>query len=54
MPEETQGGFFSSLTSSLAAPSKSMTWLQLAAATGFVLVVAVAWRQVLAMIRNEI
>lgn len=36
------------------APSKSTTWTQLAAATVFVLMVAVAWRQVTLYVMREI
>lgn len=39
---------------SLHAPSKSMTWTQLAGATVFVIVVAIAWRQVTLYIVREI
>ena len=42
------------LMDSLAAPSKSMTWTQLGAATIFVIAVAVAWRQVTLYIMREI
>lgn len=38
----------------LSKPSGSMSWTQLAAATVFVLVVAVAWRQVTLYITREI
>lgn len=38
----------------LQRPSDSMTWRQLAAATVFVIVVAVAWRQVVLMVMDEI
>jgi hypothetical protein len=44
----------SHLRSSLTAPSKSMSWTQLAGATIFVMVVAVAWRQVTLIIMREI
>jgi hypothetical protein len=38
----------------LSRPSGSMSWIQLGAATIFVLVVAVAWRQVTLYITREI
>jgi len=38
---------------SLGRPSQGMTWAQLAAATVFVLVVAVAWRQIIFYIMRE-
>ena len=38
----------------LGSPSKGMTWTQLAGATVFVLVVALAWRQVTFYIMREI
>lgn len=38
----------------LKAPSDKMSWTQLAAATVFVLVVAVMWRQVTLFIMREI
>jgi len=47
-------GFLSDVNAALAAPSKSMSWSQLALATVFVLIVAVAWRQVTLMIMNEL
>jgi hypothetical protein len=47
-------GYLSQVGSSLAAPSKNMSWLQLGAAVGFVMVAAIAWRQVTLMIMNEL
>lgn len=38
---------------SLGRPSNSMSWTQLAAATVFVLVVAVGWRQITFYIMRE-
>jgi hypothetical protein len=38
----------------LKAPAQGLTWLQLAAATVFVIVVAFAWRQVTHFIMGEI
>jgi hypothetical protein len=38
---------------SLGRPSSGMTWTQLAAATVFVLVVAVGWRQITFYIMRE-
>jgi hypothetical protein len=38
---------------SLGRPSQGMTWTQLAAATVFVLVVAVGWRQITFYIMRE-
>jgi hypothetical protein len=38
---------------SLARPSNSMSWAQLAAATVFVLVVMVGWRQITFYIMRE-
>jgi hypothetical protein len=42
------------MMNSLSEPGKGMTWTQLAAATVFVLVVALAWRQVTFYIMREI
>ena len=42
-----------SVMDSLAKPSTGMTWTQLAAATVFVLVVAVGWRQITFYIMRE-
>lgn len=42
------------VTSALSAPTSHMTWTQLAGATVFVIVVAVAWRQVVHFIMREI
>lgn len=47
-------GYLTTVGSALKAPSQSMTWTQLALATMFVLVVAVAWRQVTLMIMREL
>lgn len=47
-------GYLTGVASSLSAPSQSMSWTQLAAATVFVLVVAIAWRQITLMIMREI
>jgi hypothetical protein len=47
-------GYLSNVGTSLAAPSQSMSWVQLFAAVGFVMVAAVAWRQVTLMIMNEL
>ena len=38
------------VSSALAHPFANMTWLQLAAVTVFVLIVAAGWRQVVLMI----
>ena len=46
--------YLTSLGTTLAAPSKNFTWTQLAGMTVFVLVVAVAWRQVTLMIMREL
>lgn len=54
MPDGSGGGYLSGVGMSLSAPSQDMTWTQLAAATVFVLVVAVAWRQVTLMIMREL
>lgn len=40
--------------STLSKPSEDMTWPQLAAATLFVMVAALAWRQVILMVMDEI
>jgi|HubBroStandDraft_2_1064218.scaffolds.fasta_scaffold2259927_1 hypothetical protein len=42
-----------SVMDSIKAPSSNMTWTQLAAATVFVLVVAVGWRQITFYIMRE-
>lgn len=47
-------GYLTTVGKALKSPANGMTWTQLALATGFVLVVAVAWRQVLAMIMREV
>lgn len=39
---------------SLARPSSGMSWIQLAGATVFVIVVAVGWRQVTLLVKGEI
>lgn len=39
---------------SLSRPSSGMSWVQLAGATVFVIVVAVAWRQVTLLVKGEI
>lgn len=38
----------------LKTPTGSMSWLQLGAATVFVIVVALMWRQVMLMLMKEI
>lgn len=43
-----------SMWDTLRQPSKDMTWTQLAAATVFVGIVALAWRQVVLMVMDEI
>lgn len=42
------------LMSSLSAPGSGLSWTQLAAATVFVITVAIAWRQVTFHIMREI
>lgn len=42
------------LVTSLSAPSKTMSWTQLAGATVFVITVALMWRQVTLYIMREI
>jgi hypothetical protein len=44
----------SRFVASLNAPSKNMTWTQLAGATVFVIVIALMWRQVTHYIMREI
>ena len=44
----------SELMDRLKTPTANMSWPQLAAATVFVIVVAVAWRQVVHMITHEV
>ena len=44
---------FGDIIESLHRPAAGITWTQLAAATVFVLVVAVAWRQVVFYIMRE-
>ena len=51
---ERREAMLSQIMEGLKAPSEKMTWLQLAAATVFVIVVAVAWRQVTLFIMREI
>jgi hypothetical protein len=46
-------GMTSRLGTALQTPSSSMSWVQLAAATIFVVVVLVAWRQVVRYILRE-
>lgn len=46
------GGFLTSLKSAVTKPSESMSWMQLAAATIFVVVVLFAWRQVVYVARE--
>jgi hypothetical protein len=38
------------LTEALSSPSKNMTWPQLAASVVFILIVLIAWRQVVRFI----
>ena len=38
----------------LKTPTSNMSWSQLAAATVFVIVIAIAWRQVVHMITNDV
>jgi hypothetical protein len=45
---------FGQMWETLRRPSGDMTWTQLAAATIFVGVVALAWRQVVLMVMDEI
>jgi hypothetical protein len=47
-------GYLTTVKKALQAPSENMTWTQLALATGFVLIVAIAWRQVTLMIMREL
>jgi hypothetical protein len=49
-----QQGLVGRIGAALKTPSDRMSWLQLAAATVFVIVVAVAWRQVTLYIMREI
>lgn len=49
-----QGGYLTQVGTALKSPSANMSWLQLGAAVGFVMVAAVAWRQVTLMIMNEL
>ncbi len=44
----------SDMVDRLKTPTASMSWLQLGAATAFVIVVALMWRQVVLMIMKEI
>lgn len=47
-------GMFTRLTAALQAPSANLSWLQLGAASIFVLTVALMWRQVTLIIMREI
>lgn len=47
-------GYLSGIGASLSAPASGLTWTQLAAATVFVVVVLVAWRQVVQLIMREL
>ena len=47
-------GFLSRTAEAIKTPSSGMTWPQLAAATVFVVVVLIAWRQVVRFILNEV
>jgi hypothetical protein len=47
-------GYLTSIGTSLRAPSQSLSWTQLAAATVFVMVVAIAWRQIIHMIVHTV
>lgn len=47
-------GYLTGVGQSLKAPADGLTWTQLAAATGFVIVAAIAWRQVIQMIMREL
>lgn len=47
-------GIGTRIAAALKAPSQSMSWLQLAGATIFVVVVLIAWRQVTLYIMREI
>lgn len=49
-----QNGYLTRVGAALKAPSDGMTWTQLAASVVFVLVVVVAWRQVIQLIMREI
>lgn len=42
------------IASRLKNPTQNMTWLQLAAATAFVITVAVMWRQIVLYIAREV
>lgn len=46
-------GFLTQAQAALARPSANMSWAQLAAAVVFVLVVLIAWRQVIRFIHAE-
>jgi uncharacterized membrane protein YoaK (UPF0700 family) len=48
-----QQGLISRIGASLARPSANMSWLQLGATVVFVVVVALAWRQVTMLIVRE-
>jgi len=52
---DTQGGLVTRTWNALQTPfGNAMTWTQLAAVTVFILVVALAWRQVVLFIAQEI
>lgn len=51
---EERGAMLDKISSNLQAPSSGMSWAQLAGATVFVIVVALAWRQVTLFIMREI
>lgn len=51
----TQGGLVTRIGAALQTPfGNSMSWAQLAAVTVFILIVALAWRQVVLFIAQEI
>lgn len=49
-----QQGMLSRMGTALTTPAQGWTWTQLAAATIFVLAVALAWRQVTQFIVREV
>lgn len=49
-----QQGLVSRIGAAIKAPSDNMSWLQLGAATVFVIVVAIMWRQVTLAIMQEL
>ena len=52
---ETSGGLFGDIAHALQSPfGNSMSWSQLALVVVFVLIVALAWRQVVLFIGQEI